>query len=117
MSPRTRRSSTAQGENTMAAKDSASSRDAYVAKMKTQLDERNAELARMEEKGRKASDDAKVQYEKSLQDLRKRQEEAQQKLTQIQQANVAAWEDLKGGAEAAWTAMEASMKQAWSRFK
>lgn len=101
----------------MAAKGSESARDEYVAKMKSQLDEWNTELAKMEEKTRKASDDAKAHYEKSLQELRMRQAEAQQKLTQIQQANIAAWEDLKAGAESAWNAMEASMKQAWSRFK
>jgi chromosome segregation ATPase len=94
-----------------------STRDAYVAKLKAQLDELNTDLDRLEDEARKASADAKVQYEGQIRELRQKAQGSQQTLTKIRQANENAWDDLKEGAETAWTMLKDSFAAAKSEFK
>lgn len=100
----------------MTDKSKATARDKYVEELKAQLDQWNAQLAKMEQMTQKTSAAAKAQYEQQLKDLRQRNKEVQQKLLEIQQANLDSWEDLRAGIEKSWGVMEDSIKQAWSRF-
>jgi chromosome segregation ATPase len=92
-------------------------REAYVARLKAQLDELNADLDALEDEARKASADAKVQYERQIRELRQKAQRSQQTLTKIRQANENAWDDLKGGAGTAWTMLKESFSAAKSEFK
>ena len=92
-------------------------REAYVKKLKAQLDQWGAEISKLEAKAEKARADSKIQYEKQINELREQRREAQKKMTEIQEAQEDAWEDLREGADKAWKAMEDAFKKAWSKFK
>ncbi|MFQ5929660.1 MAG: hypothetical protein ACE5MK_08165, partial [Acidobacteriota bacterium] len=61
-------------------------RDAYVEKMKAQLDKWNTELRELESKADKIQADVKSQYEGQIQKLRQQWTEGQQKVKEIQEA-------------------------------
>jgi DNA repair ATPase RecN len=92
-------------------------RDAYVRKLKEQLDLWNAELAKLETKARQPLAGMKDTYEKQLKELRARRNAMQQQMAEIQKAGDHAWDHLKEGADKAWKAMEESVKKAWSAFR
>lgn len=94
-----------------------STRDAYVEKLKAQLDQWNADIDKLEAKGRELQADAQVSYNKKLEDLRTRRDEAAGKLEEIQSASEHAWEDLKAGTEMAWDSLSEAVSSAWSQFK
>lgn len=77
-------------------------RDAFVAKLKAQLDEWNAELDQMEARSRKVQADQLVAYHEHIAVIRRHCDDAQQRIAQIQQATGNAWEEMTQGAEEAW---------------
>lgn len=94
-----------------------SNRDAYVAKLKAQLDQWNAEIDKLEAKGRELQADTQVSYNEKLENLRTRRDEATAKLKELQTASEGAWEDLKAGTEMAWDSLREAVSSAWSHFK
>ena len=94
-----------------------SSREEYVQKMKAQLDQWNAEVARWEEKTKSAQADMKAEYEKQLETYRSRRDEAMYQMHQVQVASAEAWMDMMKGADAAWKAMGEAFLKARSHFE
>jgi hypothetical protein len=92
-------------------------RDAYVRKLKEQIDRWNAELSKLEAKAKQPLAGMKETYERQLKELRGRRNVVQQQLVEIQKAGDHAWDDLREGTDKAWKAMEESIKKAWSVFK
>ena len=92
-------------------------RDAYVRKLKEQLDRWNAEISKLDTKAKQPLASVKDAYEKQLKELRGRRNAMQQQLAEIQKAGDHAWDHLREGADTAWKAMEESVKKAWSVFK
>jgi len=92
-------------------------REVYLEKFKAQLDEWNADLERLEAKGRKANADAKLKYDKEISSIRERMSEARKKAAEIQNANESAWEDLRQGAEDAWNRLKEAVQQAKAEVK
>ena len=92
-------------------------RDAYVKKLREQLDRWNAELTKLEAKAKQPLVGMKDAYEKQLKELRGRRNAMQQQMTEIQKAGDHAWDHLRKGADTAWKAMEESIKKAWAAFK
>jgi regulator of protease activity HflC (stomatin/prohibitin superfamily) len=97
--------------------ESMTARDAYVRKLKEQLDRWNAEISKLDVKAKQPLASVKDAYEKQLKELRGRRNAMQQQLAEIQKAGDHAWDHLREGADTAWKAMEASVKKAWSVFK
>ena len=91
-------------------------KEAYVEKLKAQLDEWNADLERMEAQARGAKADLKIKYDQQLTGLRQRQSEAKQKLEEVKAANNEAWEQLKQGTEDAWNRLKEAVTSAKSQF-
>jgi len=91
-------------------------REEYVDKMKTQLDQWNAEAARWEEKVKHAEADMKAEYERQLEAVRTRRDEAVYNLHQLQAASTEAWTDLMRGVDEAWKRVGEAMVQARSHF-
>jgi predicted nucleic acid-binding Zn-ribbon protein len=94
-----------------------SSREEYVQKMKAQLDQWNAEVAKWEERTKAAHADMKAEYEKQLETLRSRRDEAMYQMHQLQVASSGAWMDMMKGADAAWKAMGEAFLKARSHFE
>lgn len=92
-------------------------RDAYVEKLKSKLDQWNAEIDEIEAKADQTEAESKIEYEKQLEDLRAKRKNVEDKIVELQQAGDGAWEDLKAGVEIAWDSLGNAIKSAASRFK
>jgi hypothetical protein len=91
-------------------------RDAYVQKLKAQLDQWNAEAAGWEAKAKGAQAHMKAEYEKQLAAVHSRRDEALYQLKLLQNASLDAWQDLMRGTEAAWKNMGEAFGKARSHF-
>lgn len=94
-----------------------SNREAYIRKFQAQLDEWNADIDKLEAKAQKSKADAKIEYQKHLEQLRAKRDNAASKLEELKSASDDAWEDVKRGAEDAWQTCSDAVKKAVSRFK
>jgi chromosome segregation ATPase len=94
-----------------------STREEYVQKMKSQLDQWNAEVGKWEEKTKSAQAEMKAEYEKQLESLRSRRDEAMYQLHLVQVASSEAWMDMMKGADAAWKAMGEAFMKARGHFE
>ncbi|HSS46214.1 MAG TPA: hypothetical protein VLL03_02220 [Burkholderiales bacterium] len=92
-------------------------RDEYVKKLKTQLDQWNSEIAKWEEKTRSAQTKMKADYEKQLKAFRSRRDEAMQQLRQVQSASGEAWTEMVRGADEAWARLRDAFTKARSHFE
>lgn len=92
-------------------------REEYVDKMKSQLDQWNAEAARWEEKVKHAEADMKAGYERQLEAVRARRDEAMYNMRQLQAASTDAWMDMMRGVDEAWKRMGEAVSQARSHFE
>ena len=94
-----------------------SSRDQYVSKMKAQLDEWNASIAALEERGSEIKEDAKVKYHEQLVALRARRAEGEKKLEEVQAATESTWEQVKLESDNVWEAFKDSYQAFAAHFK
>jgi len=91
-------------------------RDEYVKKLKTQLDQWNAEAAKWQAKADAAQATMKKEYESQLKTLHSRRDEAMYQLKLVQNASTDAWQDMMRGADQAWKSMHDAFNQAKSHF-
>lgn len=92
-------------------------RNAYVEHLKTQLDEWNAEIGRMDEAMKVATAELKEEYEKQMQRILADRETYQGKLDAVMAAGEDAWSDLKHAMEQSWEDMRRGMLKAHKQFK
>ena len=93
-----------------------SNRDEYVAKLKAQLDQWNAEIAKWEAKARAAQAEMRLDAEKQLDAYRRQRDEAVEHMRKMQAASGEAWRDLMHGAEDAWAKVREAFERASSHF-
>ena len=91
-------------------------RDEYVTKLKTQLDQWNAEAAKWEAKAKGAQAGMKAEYQKQLAQYHKRRDEALAELRRLQSASAEAWTEMMRGADASFKSMQDAFEQARSKF-
>jgi len=89
---------------------------AYEEKMDAQLREWQAELDRLQARADKMEADAKVEYYKNIEDLRKKYMTAQQRLEDLKRAGGEAVDELKNGVETAFGDMKQAVAHALSHF-
>jgi len=92
-------------------------REEYVQKLKTQLDEWNAEAKKWEQKAQEAQAHMKAEYEKQLATLNSRRDEALYQMKLLQGASQDAWQDMMKGADQAWKSMQEAFDRARSHFE
>lgn len=68
-------------------------RDEYVAKMKSQLDEMNAQIDKLADKSKSAKKEMQAKYTQQMSDLRAQSSKANAKLDELKKAGDDAWED------------------------
>ena len=95
---------------------SMTSENPYEQKLQAQLDEWSAEIDKLKAKADKAEADARIDYEKQIEELKAMQNAAYQKLNEFRKAGDAATEDMKSGIEKAFNALNDAIKSASSRF-
>ncbi len=94
-----------------------STRDAYVQKLKAQIDDWNADITKLEAKTGQASADLRIKYEQSLDSLRAERDQVSGKLEQIQESSEDAWEEFQGSAEDLWDRTKAAFAAAKAEFE
>ncbi|MCG8317461.1 MAG: hypothetical protein MI976_29940 [Pseudomonadales bacterium] len=88
-----------------------------IEKIKSQLEEWDYELDRMESRAEDVQADLKDKYKHALSDLQVKREELTSKLKQYEEAAEDAVEDLKEGLEMAWDSIKLGFLAAKSEFK
>ena len=71
-----------------------SKRDAYIAKMKLQLDELNTKMGDVEAKAREAKEDARDKYKEEMGKLRAQSQSAIVKLDELKAAGEDTWDKM-----------------------
>ncbi|MGH8686352.1 MAG: hypothetical protein ACREVQ_01430 [Burkholderiales bacterium] len=92
-------------------------RDEYVQKLKTQLDQWNAEAAKWEQKAKDAQAGAKAEYDKQLGEVRSKRDAAMYQMKLLQNASLDAWQDMVSGSDEAWKNMHEAFSKARSHFE
>jgi DNA repair exonuclease SbcCD ATPase subunit len=91
-------------------------RDEYVQKLKSQIDQWNAEAAKWEAKAKQAQAGMQTEYSKQLEQYRARRDEALAELRRIQNAGADAWREMMRGADAAVKSMQEAFDRARRQF-
>lgn len=92
-------------------------REEYIQKLKSKLDEWDDDLATLETNAEKAEGELKREYSKQIEAIKERRQEAMRKLDELRSASEDAWEDLKEGMETSWEAMDEAVEEAVARFQ
>ena len=87
-------------------------RDEYVRKLKDQIDQWNAQVAKWEA----MSEEVKNKYLQQLDEVQVRRDEAMQELRRVQSASAEAWTQMMGGADAAFKDMREAFERAVKAF-
>ena len=95
----------------------ATKREEYIAKLKTQLDQWNAEMAKWESQAKQAQASMRAEYERQLAAIHQHQDQAKEQLRKVQAASGDAWMELTRGADEAWAAMRKAFENANSQFR
>jgi lipid II:glycine glycyltransferase (peptidoglycan interpeptide bridge formation enzyme) len=83
-------------------------RDEYVRKLKEQVDQWNAQMAKWEA----MSEEVKNKYLQQLDEVQVRREEAMQELKRVQGASADAWTQMMSGADTAFKEMREAFERA-----
>ncbi len=92
-------------------------KDEYLAKLKTQLDEWESDLAQLRDKAGDASDDVKEKVEQQIAELKAKWDEGAARRQEILDAADDKWEALKDDAEAKWADLKVGVKDSIDRIK
>jgi len=87
-------------------------RDEYVQKLKAQLDQWNAQMAKWDS----ASQEFKNKYLQQLDELHVRRDQAIAELKRLQNASTDAWKGMMQGADAALKSMQEAFDKARKQF-
>jgi ParB-like chromosome segregation protein Spo0J len=93
------------------------SKDEYVRKMHSKLDQLSNEIDRMVDKRERIEEAGRAEFANHLENLQRRRDEVREGLQSIQQAGENAWEDMQSGLELAWEAIAQALDSARNRFK
>jgi hypothetical protein len=91
-------------------------RDEYIQKLKSQIDQWNAEAAHWEDKARKAQSGMKTEYDRQIGNFRAKSEEAMAELRRLQSASTDAFSEMMRGADAAMRGMQEAFERAQRSF-
>ena len=89
------------------------SRDEYVAKLKSRIDQWNTEMAKWEASAKHAQE----KYAGQLEQLRERRDEALAEMRRLQGASMDAWREMMRGTEAAFKSMQEAFERARSHYE
>ena len=91
-------------------------RDEYMQKLKAQIDEFNAEAAHWEDKARKAQAGMRAEYERQIENFRRKSQEATAELDRLQRASADMFSELMRGADRAMHEMQEAFNRASKNF-
>lgn len=92
-------------------------KEAYREKLEAQMREWSAKIDLLKARADQAKAEAKIEYNKGIEDLLRRKEALQAKISDLQHASDAAWKDIKAGTERAAADLSDALQRALSKFK
>jgi lipid II:glycine glycyltransferase (peptidoglycan interpeptide bridge formation enzyme) len=92
-------------------------RDEYIQKLKSQIDQWNAEAAKWEAKMKQAQAGMQAEYKRQLDQFRSRRDAAMNEIKRLQGASAEAWKGMMQGADAALKRMQEAFEQARRQFE
>ena len=99
-----------------AVKYSRQTKEEFQKKLDTRLKELDAEIAKLREKGRDLTDQAKTDWDRKMADLETKRDAARAKLAEVRDASAQAWKDVQKGAQSAWDELEKAFRDAAGEF-
>lgn len=94
-----------------------SEKNQYIEKAKARIAQWDAEIDKMKAKTDEAEADAKIEYQKQLDEMRTQRDKANARLTELRNASDDAWEDMMSGFVKAWDDISNAFTNAASRYK
>ncbi|CAG0991096.1 hypothetical protein MTYP_02288 [Methylophilaceae bacterium] len=91
-------------------------KDAYVEKLKAQLDEWSADIDVLEARAKKVDAELRVKCDEQLVVLRSKRDEAKVRLKEIQESAGDAWQELRKGGDEAWESIKHAFIEARKKF-
>jgi predicted nucleic acid-binding Zn-ribbon protein len=92
-------------------------KEEYLAKLQTHLDEWKGDLEHLKTKAAEATGEAKAKLDEQIAELAPKWEEGKKKLEEWTNTADDAWEELKVEAEIKWDQLTVSMKESVDRVK
>lgn len=92
------------------------SKDAYIEKLKVQLDEWSADVDAMDAKAKQADADLREKYQQKADELRYQKTLAQGRIAELQESADGAWEEIRIGSESIWETVKQTFADAKAKF-
>jgi predicted nucleic acid-binding Zn-ribbon protein len=89
---------------------------AYEEKVRAQLEERRAEIDKLKAKMDQKKAEAKIEYQRRLDDLEQQQVSLESKLDELSEKSGSALDELKSGISDAWNRFSESVESARKEF-
>ena len=93
------------------------SKDKFVRKIHSELDQWNNEIDALVAKADKAEEQLQTEFRQQIEELHSKRDEVHKQLYELEQASENAWEDMKLGIEMALSDIIEAINLAVSRFK
>lgn len=91
-------------------------KEEFEKKLKTRLNELDAEIAKLREKGRELKGEAKANWDRKMADLETKRDAAKAKLAEVGNSSAEAWKDVQQGAQSAWDDLDKAFREASREF-
>jgi len=92
-------------------------KDEYFAAMESEIKKWDAEVDKLNAKGKQMSADVRAGYETQVKALRADRDLVYSKLQELHTANESAWQQMQSGVDAAWTSMKNALDKASAQYK
>ena len=99
-----------------AAEYSQQTKEEFQKKLEVQLNELDAKIAKLREKGHDLKGEAKVKWDRKMAELETKREAARDKLAEVGHSSAEAWKDVRKGAQSAWDELDKSFREASREF-
>jgi TolA-binding protein len=88
----------------------------FQKKLEAQLDDLDAKIEKLREKGRDLNGEARANWDRKMVDLEKKREAARDKLAEVGHSSAEAWKDVQKGAQSAWDELDKAFHDASGEF-
>lgn len=91
-------------------------KEEFQRKLEARLGELDVQIAKLRDKGRDLTDQAKADWNRKMADLEKKRDAAHVKLAEVRESSAKAWKDIQQGAESAWDELDKAFRDAAREF-
>jgi LPS O-antigen subunit length determinant protein (WzzB/FepE family) len=91
-------------------------KEEFQKKLAARLKELDVEIAKLREKGRDLTDQAKTDWDRKMADLEMKWDAALAKLAEVRDSSAEAWKDVRNGALSVWEELDKAFRDASREF-